>query len=316
MHSNQKLNIGISACLLGEKVRFDGGHKALTFANKILSQYVNFKPVCPEVGIGMSVPRKPIRLVEDESGVRLVDSRDINKDYTQAMNKFATDKCSNLSGLNGFILTSKSPSCGMERMKVYDADGNLIHRKGVGLFAKKLMESHPNLPVEEDGRLNDAALRENFISRIFVHADWQKSVAPSDLFKDLVEFHSRHKYQIMAHSYQAYRDLGQLVANHQKLDYAEVKTLYFTRLMKALKNLAGRKKHCNVLMHLQGYFKRDISGNDKQELNNLIMQYRQGLIPLLAPLTLIKHFLKLHPNEYLEKQSYFSPYPLEMGLNG
>ncbi|MCU4674630.1 DUF523 and DUF1722 domain-containing protein [Catenovulum sp. 2E275] len=316
MTNTQKLNIGISACLLGEKVRFDGGHKALTFANQTLSQYVNFKPVCPEVGIGMSVPRKPIRLVETQGDVKLLDSRDNQLDYTDKMLEFSTRQCSQLTHLNGFILTSKSPSCGMERMKVYDEEGNLQHRKGVGLFAKTLMQMHPNLPVEEDGRLNDAALRENFISRIFVHANWHQTVAQSDQIKDLIAFHSNHKYQIMAHSYQAYKNLGKLVANQQKLDFDTLKQMYFSQLMQSLKNIAGRKKHCNVLMHLQGYFKRDISAQDKQELNHLILHYRQGLVPLLAPLTLIKHFLKLHPNEYLAQQTYFNPYPLEMGLNG
>lgn len=316
MTSKPTLNIGISACLLGEKVRFDGGHKALTFAQKTLSQYVQYHPTCPEVGIGMSIPRKPIRLIEDNQSIKLVDCRDPSIDYTDKMNQFASQQCQKMSHLNGFILTSKSPSCGMERMKVYDAEGNLQHRKGVGLFAKQLMQQHPNLPVEEDGRLSDKALRENFIERIYIHAKWQQQVAESEQLKDLVNFHSCHKYQIMAHSYQAYKDLGKLVANHDKKPISELKAAYFSRLMQAMKQIAGRKKHCNVLMHIQGYFKRDIKPQEKQELSRLILHYRQGLVPLLAPLTLIKHFLSLYPNDYLNQQSYFEPFPLEMGLNG
>lgn len=316
MTTNQPLNIGISACLLGEKVRFDGGHKSLTFAQNTLSKYVNYHPICPEVGIGMSIPRKPIRLIDDNQIIKLVDSRDSSIDYTNKMNQFAEQKCQHMAHLNGFILTSKSPSCGMERMKVFDKDGNLQHRKGVGLFAKALMQQHPNLPVEEDGRLSDKSLRENFIERIYIHAQWQNQVAQSEQLKDLIDFHSCHKYQIMAHSYQAYKDLGKLVANHDKKPIEQLKEAYFSRLMQALKQIAGRKKHCNVLMHIQGYFKRDIKPHDKQELSRLILHYRQGLVPLLAPLTLIKHFLMLYPNEYLNQQSYFNPYPLEMGLSG
>ena len=311
-----KVDIGISACLLGENVRFDGGHKNLYFANQVLVNYANYHRVCPEVGIGMSIPRKPIRLVEHNDKILLLDSRDASIDYTAQMQEFAEKKCASLTGLNGFIVTSKSPSCGMERMKVYDIEGKQVRKDGVGLFTQKLMQMHPNLPVEEDGRLNDSQLRENFVARVYVHATWHKDVANSDKMADLVKFHSQHKYQIMSHSYQAYKSLGKLVANAEKLSLAEIKPLYFAELMAALKNIAGRKKHCNVMQHIQGYFKKQLTAHDKQELADLIMQYRAGLVPLLAPLTLIKHFLKKYPNEYLIQQSYFSPYPLKMGLHG
>ncbi|WP_143872651.1 YbgA family protein [Catenovulum sediminis] len=311
-----KINIGISACLLGENVRFDGGHKNLYFANQVLCNYATYHRVCPEVGIGMSIPRKPIRLIEDEGLVKLVDSRTGEVDYTDKMQAYSETKCQSFSGLNGFIVTSKSPSCGMERLKVYDKEGNQIGKNGVGIFTKTLMEKYPNLPVEEDGRLNDSQLRENFIERVYVHADWQSNFVASENMADLVQFHSRRKYQIMSHSYQAYKSLGKLVANHDNIPLEKLKAEYFSQLMSALKNIAGRKKHCNVLQHIQGYFKKELDKDEKQELTELIQQYRAGFVPLLAPLTLVKHYLTKYPNEYLSQQSYFAPYPLKMGLNG
>lgn len=311
-----KINIGVSACLLGEKVRFDGGHKSHNFTNKVLAKYSEYRKVCPEVGMGMSIPRRAIRLIDKDGRTHLVDRQDSTIDHTDAMEVFASQKCAELTGLNGFILTSKSPSCGMERIKVYTAEGNSKHSKGVGLFARQLMESYPDLPVEEDGRLNDAPLRENFIERVFAHADWQINVAESASAKSLVDFHSRHKYQLMAHSYQAYRELGRQVANHEKIPLDEVKPKYFTEFMRAMKKLAGRKKHTNVLQHIQGYFKKNLNTEEKAELSQLIYQYRDGLVPLLAPVTLLTHHLKKYPSDYLSQQTYFAPYPLEMGLNG
>lgn len=314
--SFEKLDIGISACLLGEKVRFDGGHKNLIFANQVLTKYANYHPICPEVGIGLPVPRPTIRLVEIDQAVSLVDSKTGQQDFTQRMRDFSQKKMPSMQGFNAFIVTSKSPSCGMERLKVYDQSGQQVHRNGVGIFTQTLMQNYPNLPIEEDGRLNDLPLRENFIERVYIHQDWQQNVASSTLMKDLVAFHARRKYQIMAHSYQAYKTLGKLVANHEQRPLEDVKDIYFTELMQACKKIASRKRHSNVMQHIQGYFKNQLSSTDKAELVNLITQYRNGLIPLLAPLTLLKHFLIRYPNDYLEQQSYFNPYPLEMGLNG
>ncbi|WP_017445126.1 YbgA family protein [Gayadomonas joobiniege] len=317
MNNNfNKVDIGISACLLGDNVRFDGGHKNLIFANKVLNQYANYHRICPEVGIGLPVPRPTIRLVEENGQTYLRDSKTGLNDYTETMRQFSLHKCQHMAHLNGFIVTSKSPSCGMERLKVFDVDGHQQHKNGVGIFTQTLMEQHPNLPVEEDGRLNDLPLRENFIERVYTHKDWQENVAGSDEIKDLIDFHSRRKYQIMAHSYQAYKSLGKVVANHSKAPLDELKTEYFSTLMLAMKNIATRKRHCNVMQHIQGYFKKQLSTDDKAELTALIIQYKRGLVPLLAPLTLIKHFLKNYPNNYLEQQTYFNPYPLDMGLNG
>jgi uncharacterized protein YbgA (DUF1722 family)/uncharacterized protein YbbK (DUF523 family) len=316
MSENQKLKIGISACLLGDKVRFDGGHKALHFANKTLSNYVDYQSVCPEVGIGMSIPRKPIRLIDHEDQIKLVATRDSSIDYTEVMHTFANQKMKSCNQLDGFIVTAKSPSCGMERLKVYDYEGNVQHRKGVGLFTQTLIATYPNLPVEEDGRLNDAPLRENFIERIFAFNNWRTQVAPSNEIKNLIKFHSNHKYQIMSHSYQGYKKLGQLVANQANLDFDEIKELYIADFMQIMKSVASRKRHSNVLQHVQGYFKKQLTTEDKAELTKLIVDYRTGLVPLLSPVTLIKHYLKKYPNDYLSQQTYFNPYPLSMGLNG
>ncbi|MDD9174100.1 DUF1722 domain-containing protein [Aliivibrio finisterrensis] len=308
------INIGISSCVIGEKVRFDGGHKHNKFVEKVLSPYFNYIPICPEVGSGMSVPRPTIRLISNEERIALVDSKDSTLDYTDSMLNFAKQTANHLktAELCGYIVCANSPSCGMERVKVYSK--NNATKNGVGLYTGVLMEQMPWLPVEEDGRLNDPILKENFITRVFCLNDLYQSMEGEPTAGKIVAFHSRYKYTLMSHSTAGYKELGRLVAKIAEYDIDEFFTLYRTQLMQTMSIRATRKNNTNVLMHLQGYFKKELDSPQKQALAQLIQEYNQGILPLLSPITLIKHYLSLHNNDYLKQQSFLDPYPQELRL--
>ena len=309
------VKIGISACVLGDKVRYDGGHKASSFCMQQLAPLVQYVPVCPEMAIGMSAPRPAIRLQLDaEHQVHLVQSNNSAIDHTAAMLAFTEQKLPQLAQLSGYIVCAKSPSCGMERVRLFDAKGQQLGKLGVGLYTHQLMQKYPWLPVEEDGRLFDPALKENFICRVFSCYDYQQTMQDGFSVGKLVAFHSRYKFLVMAHSPTAYRELGRLVANAKLFAADELQQRYLLELMQALKNIATRKQHANVLQHLQGFLKHGLSAEAKQELADLIQRYRQGFVPLLAPLTLLQHHLKQQPNAYVSTQRYFAPYPESLGL--
>lgn len=309
------INIGISACLLGEKVRYDGGHKASAFCLQQLSPLVRYVPVCPEMAIGMPSPRPAIRLQLDEKqNVHLVQSNNSNIDHTEAMQHYTATALPQFAALSGYIVCAKSPSCGMERVRLFDAKGQQMGKLGVGLFTHQLMLKYPWLPVEEDGRLFDSDLRENFICRVFSCYDYQQTMQDGFSVGKLVAFHSRYKFLVMAHSPTAYRTLGRLVAQAKLFAADELSQRYLLELMQALKNIATRKQHTNVLQHLQGFLKHGLTAEAKQELAELIHRYRQGYVPLLAPITLLQHHLKLQPNDYVSNQRYFAPYPESLGL--
>ncbi|MBU2113647.1 MAG: DUF523 and DUF1722 domain-containing protein [Gammaproteobacteria bacterium] len=309
------IKIGISACVLGEKVRYDGGHKASAFCLNQLSSLVQYIPVCPEMAIGMNAPRPAIRLqLDDDLQVRLVQSNDPAIDHTANMLAFTEQKLPQLSGLSGYIVCAKSPSCGMERVRLFDVKGQQLGKLGVGLYTHQLMQKYPWLPVEEDGRLFDPLLKENFICRVFSCHDYQQTMQDGFTVGKLVAFHSRYKFLVMAHSPVAYRTLGRLVAQAKLFSADELQQRYLLELMQALKNIASRKQHANVLQHLQGFLKHGLSAEAKQELAELIHRYRQGFVPLLAPIALLQHHLKQHPNSYVSAQRYFAPYPETLGL--
>lgn len=309
------IKLGISACVLGEKVRYDGGHKASAFCLQQLAPWVKYVPVCPEMAIGMSAPRPAIRLqLDDEHKVHLVQSNDSKIDHTAAMLAYTDTKLPQLAELSGYIVCAKSPSCGMERVRLFDAKGQQLGKLGVGLYTRQLMQTYPWLPVEEDGRLFDPALKENFICRVFSCYDYQQTMLDGFSVGKLVAFHSRYKFLVMAHSPVAYRELGRLVAQAKLFAPQELQQRYLLDLMQALKNIASRKQHTNVLQHLQGFLKHGLTAEAKQELSDLIHRYRQGFVPLLAPLTLLQHHLKQHPNAYVSNQRYFDPYPENLGL--
>ena len=308
------IKVGISSCVLGERVRFDSGHKVSNFVTKELSPYFDFVSVCPEVGVGMPVPRPTIRLVSNEERVALVETKNPENDHTDNMLTYSADKVDELQSeqLCGYIVCAKSPTCGMERVKVYSK--NSAAKEGVGLYTQTLMQKMPWLPVEEDGRLNDPVLKENFITRVFCLNDFYGSMDGEPTRGKIIDFHSRYKLTLMAHHPESYRSLGRLVADVANYEIEDFYQEYRLGLMKALTNRASRKNNTNVLMHLQGYFKRSLTKEEKEELATVIHDYRIGMLPLLAPLTLIKHYLNTYPDEYLAKQKFLEPYPQEMRL--
>jgi len=310
----QKIKLGISTCLLGEKVRYDGGHKMDHFLSKILGEFVEFVPVCPEVEAGFGIPREAFRLVGNSASPRLMTVRS-KVDWTERMVAWARERVEQLAGedLRGFIFKSKSPSSGLERVKVY-SDAGIPTNNGVGIFARIFTEKFPLLPVEEEGRLNDLELRENFIERIFVFDRWCTVVGASIRTGALVDFHTRHKLLIRSHSESDYRVLGRIIAHLAKDTVTADLENYHVTLMKALKLKATVKKHCNVLQHIMGYFKRDLSSDEKQELLEIIDRYRQGFIPLIVPLTLLNHYVRKYEQHYLQEQFYLNPHPLELKL--
>ncbi|GLP96966.1 hypothetical protein GCM10007895_22720 [Paraferrimonas sedimenticola] len=310
-NANQ-IQVGISACLVGEKVRFDGGHKQSRFCVDELSQYVSYQKVCPEMAIGMGTPRQTIRLVDHGKGIRLQASRG-HQDYTDKMLEFSRNFVKNLSHLSGYVVCAKSPTCGMERVKVYQPQHNMASRDGIGLYTKALMEANPLLPVEEDGRLNDPVIRENFITRVFTYHHWQQLVEKGITRKALFQFHANHKYLLMAHEPKMYRELGPLLATFEG-DVNELAQQYITGVMAVLKHNAKRRNHANSLQHIQGYFKRNLSSIERRQLAESIDKYRQGLLPLLAPITLIKLFLERYPDPYIAAQVYLNPHPEQLKL--
>ncbi|MFG3454639.1 YbgA family protein [Stutzerimonas stutzeri] len=308
------IKIGISSCLLGNPVRFNGGHKASRLCSETLAHHFEFVPVCPEVAIGLGTPREPIRLVGDPDSPRAVGTKHPELDVTEALTAYGKRIAAELTDLSGYILMQKSPSCGMERVKVYQANGHPVDGGGSGLFAHALMQARPDLPIEEDGRLNDPVLRENFLTRIFAYAEWQRLLEAGLTRKRLVEFHSRYKYQLMATDPLQYKALGQRVATVGNTPLEAFAPAYFSQLMSALKTTASRGTHSNVLQHLSGYLKRDLEREDKQELQRLIAQYREGIVPLVVPLTLLKHHFRRHPDRYIANQAYMQPHPEDLSL--
>lgn len=308
------IKIGISACLAGEKVRFDSGHKKSNFCMDELAKHVEYKMYCPEVAVGLPVPRPTIRQVRTDNTIKVCrpdGSGDVGPQLTQYGIKIATEQAQHLSG---FVFCAKSPSCGMERVKIYNEAGTGNTSEGVGFFAEQIMKHNPLLPCEENGRLNDVHLRENFVMRVYTLHNWKQLIKEPLTVHKLTQFHSKYKYLLMAHNYQAYRDLGKLLGTFVDENVDALADEYILGLMTALKRPASRKNNSNTLMHLQGYFKKDLSKIEKQEMREAIDEYREGLVPLYVPLTLLKHHLKVHPNEYLSQQVYFNPYPNELKL--
>jgi len=309
----ERIRIGISACLLGERVRFDGGHKYDPFIIGTLGRYVDFVPVCPEVELGLPTPREALRLVGEKESPRLVFSKS-EVDITDRMNAWSRRRVTELEReeLCGFIFKSRSPSSGMERVKLYDRNG-VPKKEGVGIFARIFMEHFPLVPVEEDGRLHDPILRENFIETLFTYQRWRR-VAQGMKLKDLISFHTRHKLLLLSHSQEIYRQAGCLVAVGKGMSERDLYERYLSVLMKGLRLLPTRKKHTNVLQHAMGYFKTLLSGDEKEEMLEVIQAYSKGDIPLIVPVTLLNHYVRKYGQEYLKEQYYLNPHPLELRL--
>lgn len=314
MTDPDRLRVGVSACLLGQKVRFDGGHKRHDFTADVLAPYVEYLAVCPELEIGLGVPRPTIRLEGRARAPRLVDpkSRD---DHTEAMNGFARGKLEELAAadLDGFILKRASPTCGMERVKLYPARGGAPSKDGVGLFAAALLARFPALPVEEEGRLSDPALRENFVERLFAYRRVRQLFAGRWTVGDLVRFHTAEKLLLMAHDLVRYRELGRLVAVAKRSERAALAARYLAIYMSALAVRATRRKNTNVLQHMAGYFKH-LDQGDRAELHQSVSDYHRGLLPLIVPMTLMRHHARREEVGYLLGQRYLEPHPRELML--
>ncbi len=310
----EKIRLGISSCLLGEKVRYDGGHKLDRFLTETLGQYVEYIPVCPEVECGLPVPRESMHLQGDLESPRLITSR-TKQDFTDRMLHWARNRVAELEkeALCGFIFKSDSPSSGMERVKVYNERGVPV-KKGVGLFAKTFIERFPLLPVEEEGRLHDPSLRENFIERIFALKRWRELLAEKETRGRLVDFHTKHKLLILSHAPKHYQEMGKLVARAKALGLRELYTQYRSLFMEALQLKATPKKNANVLQHMLGYFKGQLSSDEKKELIEIIDLYRKEYIPLIVPVTLMNHYVRKYAQPYLRDQVYLNPHPIELQL--
>jgi uncharacterized protein YbgA (DUF1722 family)/uncharacterized protein YbbK (DUF523 family) len=298
--------------MIGDEVRYNGQAAEDRFVNRELSNFVDFVKVCPEVGIGLGIPRETIRLVKKEEGIRLVNHGG-DKDFTDAMNSFSKESADkmHLAGISGFIFKKSSPSCGAFRIKVYNEKGVTQHESSIGMYSKHIQERFPWLPVEEDGRLNDAALRHNFIARIFAMKRWQENVEPKPSIKALVDFHQTHKYMLMSYCQNGLRELGQLVANTEGTDISKLTQEYLLKFAELSKKPAPQSKHVNVLYHLIGYFTQELDDFDKKEMVENVEKYRKGLIPLVVPISRIRHYVKKYDVEYLNNQAYLD-YPEEL----
>ncbi len=307
-----KIIVGISSCLLGQEVRYDGGHKYNSYIERTLGQYFEFRPFCPEVEAGLGTPRPAVQLRETEFGLRCVGVKDPQMDVTERLQAASERQAEWLGGLCGYILKKDSPSCGMQRVKVYTKE--TPERVGAGLFAGYLQKNFPTLPVEEEGRLGDPGLRENFIQRVFVRQRWQRLCSKPLTAHALMQFHSRHKLIAMSHEQNLARDLGRLVAEVRAETIETQAAAYFASLMTCLKIVASRGNHVNVLQHIQGYLKHKLDGDDKQELVETIESYRLGTLPLIVPLTLLRHHFRKQPDAFIDGSYYMHPHPAELSL--
>ena len=306
------IRVGISACLLGDEVRYDGGHKRDAFLTTVLGPHVQWVKVCPEVEVGMGSPREPVRLVDDDGRIRML-TVNTGIDHSAAMTAYARRRVEALAeqNLSGYVLKKDSPSCGMARVKVYRGDGP-AQRTGVGLFARALLDRFPHLPIEEEGRLADRELRENFVERIFAYRRLR------DLFErrwtpgGLVRFHTAHKLLLMAHSPAAYTRLGRLVARAKDASRTDLRDGYTAAFMQALGVVATIERHTNVLQHMAGYFKRALDAASREELRTSIDEYHAGIVPHAVPMTLLRHHVRQQCIAYLAGQAYLDPYPKEL----
>lgn len=309
------MKVGISSCLLGNNVRYNGGHAMDHYIHDILGKYVEWVPVCPEHECGLPVPREAMRLVGSKDSYRLVTIK-TKIDHTDRILAWAQQKNKELAceDLCGFIFKTRSPSSSMRGIKIYSPKGGQPLKRGVGLFARSFMEYFPYVPVEDEGRLHDAALRENFIERIFAFSRWKGFVNEKPTIKGLIKFHTDHKLMLMAHSPKSFSALGNLVAHAKGQNSNQILTDYITQFLEALKSIATVKKNTNVLQHCMGYFKNVLSKDEKNELVEIIDNYHNRLIPLIVPIVILQHYVRKYDEAYLKRQYYLNPHPTELML--
>lgn len=306
--------VGISACLMGEKVRYDGQHKRSNYCQEVLTQYFDFKPFCPEMAIGLGAPRPTIRLVGQPDRLRAIQASEPQRDVTDDLAAYADKVYTEQPQLCGFVFTEKSPSCGLFRVKAYNEKGNSLNDSSRGIFARRLTERWPLLPVEESGRLNDVDLCENFILRVYAFHEWHHKIMPALTPHALIRFWSSYKYLVLAHDEKTYRQIGPLLSNLAVNDLPALANNVFSLLMKALEKSSTRASNTNALQHLRGFIKNSTDQTEKNTLNTLIEQYQKGVIPLIVPLSMLKHLLARYPDSYANEQKFLNPYPETLGL--
>lgn len=309
-----KIQIGISACLVGQEVRYNGGHCQSSLCLKTLNEYFEYKTFCPEVAAGFSVPRPTMRLTGDPDKPRLSYSDDHSVDVSAQLIAVSQEVMPKMQDLYGYILMKNSPSCGMERIKVYQDNGHPHMKKRDGLFTEQLRKAYPNLPIEEEGRLHDKHLYENFVLRVFCYHEWRNNVLGSLSVSKMMKFHSRHKFIMQAHNYEKTVALGQFLAQLDQASLLEAAEEYERRFMEILAKPASKAGHCNVMMHILGFLKKRVDSQSRQDLVAVIKRYRKGEVPLIAPMILLKHYMPRFGGDYINAQSYFDPYPGELGL--
>lgn len=314
MNATTKIRIGVSKCLLGEPVRYDGQHKHDHFITDTLGNYFDFVGVCPEVECGLGVPREPVRLVGDPSNPRLVTTR-TGIDHTGRMQEWCTRRVTELEkeNLHGFIFKARSPSSGMENIKVYNEKGGFAG-KSPGMFGKAFMEHFPTLPCEDEGRMNDPDLRENFLERVFTLWRFRQVVSGSPTLQTLMQFHSQNKFLVQSHNEALMRQMGRMLATVRPREARGCISTYETMLMRAMKTLATVRKHANILQHMLGYLRNSVDESDRKELLEIIRQYHRGLLPLIVPITMLRHYVVKHGVPYLQDQYYLNPHPIELKL--
>ncbi len=312
--SGNKPKIGVSACLLGKPVRFDGGHKNNKMIVDELSQFIELVSVCPELEAGFSSPRPAMQLRRKGDEIRLLINKTPFQDMTEQMTSYADKKVQQLSDLDGFIFKKDSPSCGAFRVPVVINDDGYRHRDATGLFAQAFMQQNPLTPVEEEGRLNDNAIRENFFERIYAYQRWKQIADPLNNVSGLFEFHARHKLMLMGRGSALYQELGRMVAHTTRANLAERRSAYIARFMEVMTLRSRPGRQVNVMQHIMGYLKDVLSGEDKQELLSVFEAYRQRELPLITPITLLRHHLRVHPQPYINQQHYLEPFPRQLAL--
>ena len=309
----ERIPVGVSSCLLGEAVRYDGGHKHDRYVTGVLGRYFEYVAWCPEALAGLGVPRPPIRLAGNPGAPRAVRVADTSADVTDVLLAVARGAAPDMGALRGYIFKRGSPSCGMERVKVYGTPGK-SPRMGRGLFARAVMQAHPLLPCEEEGRLSDASLRENFVERVFAYDRWLRAMAQGCTPGRLVAFHTRHKFLLLSHSEVHYRAAGRLAADAGRYDRERLAHEYLSTSMEGMRRQATRRRHTNVLQHLCGFLKHSIDAGDRRALSEIIEEYRIGAVPLVVPIRFLRHHFRRAPDRYVEMQHYLEPHPDELGL--
>lgn len=312
MNNCDKPQLGVSACLLGQPVRFDGGHKKSRFLLDDCASFFQLHPVCPEVEMGMGIPRPVIQLRKTEQQVKLVFSKNPEHDLTQDMQLFSQQRISDFDQLDGFVFKKDSPSCGPQRVPVFDAESGMRQRNGIGIFARTFMQMHPLVPVEDEGRLNDKAIRENFLERVYAHYRWRNIEHAETNLAGFQDFHQNYKLILMAKSPAVSRELGQLVAKAGRKNLPQIRQQYIEIFMRVMQNRPTPGQQVNVLMHILGYLKSKLDHQDKAELLTWFENYRQQQVSRVTPLVLLQHHLRRYPNDYMAQQYYFAPFPEQL----